>query len=143
MGNQIDVEGPFTSLRYNERDNHVLLSSRASAKHPLVRHIVCTIEKSEDNIYFNKVHLFNAGSSQKLLSRPCYMNLQNDTMVVTYNESLNSTVAWSIASGQQTYSLPISEPVVDVCSFENDSYIYQAILTTNKLHLYNHKDTSA
>ncbi|XP_016841929.1 E3 ubiquitin-protein ligase RFWD3 [Nasonia vitripennis] len=142
VGNKIDVEGPFTSLQYNERDNHVLLSSRASTKHPLIRHIVCTIEKSEDKIYFNKVHLFNAGSSQKLLSRPCYMNLQNDTMVVAYNESLSSVVAWSITSGQQTYSLPMSEPVLDVCSFGNDANMYQAILTSKKLHLYNHKDTS-
>lgn len=128
-------------MRYNERDNHVLVSCRANAKNPSVRNIVCSIRKSEDQIHFNTVHAFNAGSKQTLLSRPCYMNLQNDTMVVAYNGSSNCISAWSISTGQEAYSIPIAEPVVDICSFESGS-IYQAVLTSNKVHLYHHKDSS-
>ncbi|XP_011503751.1 PREDICTED: E3 ubiquitin-protein ligase RFWD3-like [Ceratosolen solmsi marchali] len=134
-GNRINIEGPFTSLRYNEKNNHVLLSCRANAKYPFVRHMVCTIEKNEDQIKFNTVHSFNAGNTQKLLSRPCYINLKNETIVVANNENLNQIIAWSISTGQEAFSIPISEPVVDVCFFESD-VIYQAILTSNKLHLY-------
>lgn len=137
---QIDVEGPFTSLRYNDRDNHVLLSCRANSKNPNIRHLVCSLEKNEDQIKFNPIHTFTAGSTMKLLSRPCYVNLPDDTMVVANNENVKKIVAWSISSGQEAYSLPMTESVVDVCSFENAN-MYQAILTSNKLHLYRHVDS--
>ena len=129
-------------MKYNDRDNHVLLSCRASAKNPSMRHMVCTIEKNQDEIQFNPVHIFNAGNSQQLLSRPCYMNLKNDTLVVAHNESRKRITSWSISTGQESYSIPITEPVVDVCSFENN-VMHQAVLTKNKLHLYHHKDTNA
>lgn len=102
-----------------------------------MRHVVCSIEKRDDQIQFNSVHTFNAGNLQKLLSRPCYINSKDDTMVVAYNESIKSIVAWSISTGKEVYTMPISEPVLDICCFENDA-LYQAVLTKNKLHLYNH-----
>ncbi|XP_058793186.1 E3 ubiquitin-protein ligase RFWD3 [Phymastichus coffea] len=139
VGYKIDIEGPFASLRYNERDNHVLLSCKPTLKHP-TRHIVCSIAKSNDKILFNQVHTFTAGNCQKYLARPCYMNLQNDTMVVASNESENLIMAWSISSGQQAYtiSIPSSESVLDVCAFETGSDVYQAVLTRNKLQLFCH-----
>jgi E3 ubiquitin-protein ligase RFWD3 len=88
------------------------------------------------------VHSFNAGNTQKLLSRPCYINLQNETMVVANNENLNKIVAWSISTGQEAFNIPISESVVDVCFFES-STIYQAILTSNRLHLYHQTVTKS
>lgn len=138
VGYKIDIEGPFASLRYNERDNHVLVSCKPTIKNP-TRHVVCLLEKCDSKILFNKVHTFSAGNSQKYLARPCYMNLQNDTMVVAGNESENLIVAWSISTGQQVYSIPVqSDSVLDVCSFENGNDVFQAVLTRNKLLLYCH-----
>ncbi|XP_014212565.1 E3 ubiquitin-protein ligase RFWD3 [Copidosoma floridanum] len=141
MGNQIDVEGPFLYLRYNDKDNHVLLSCRPNAKNPTIRHNVCTIEKRDDQIKFNAVHSFNGGSMQKLLSRPCYMNLPNDTLVIANNDSDKSLLGWSISTGTESFKLPMAEEVLDMCSFEYDG-TRQAVLTKNKLHLFKHKSTS-
>lgn len=138
VGNKIDVEGPFFFLRYNEKDNHALLSCRTNKLNPNVRHIVSTIEKYDDQIKFNAVHSFNGGSMQKLLSRPCYMNLPNDTLVIANNESRKSVVGWSVSNGKESFSLPISDDVVDVCAFDCQGTPHQAVLTKSKLHLFKH-----
>ncbi|KAJ8666943.1 hypothetical protein QAD02_008605 [Eretmocerus hayati] len=141
VDNQINIEGPFTSLRYDDKHNHALLSCRASSKNPSVRHLVVSLDKNDDKIQFNTVHSFDAGNKQTFLSRSGFMNLAKDTMVMAYNENLKSILAWSISTGQEAYKLPVPDQVVDLCSFENGA-VCQAVLTLNKVHFYHYKNTS-
>ncbi|EZA46696.1 hypothetical protein DMN91_012312 [Ooceraea biroi] len=138
---QVFLEGPFVCVRYDERNRHYLISSRPSVRQSHARHVVCTIEKSrsnEDVIMCNAVHTLQAGNSQQLLSRPCHLYADNDTLVAAHVES-NSTVSlWSVGSGRQLHSLPVTDPVLDLCSFDVNNYLVLATLSKKRLRLYNY-----
>ncbi|XP_029055663.2 E3 ubiquitin-protein ligase RFWD3-like isoform X3 [Osmia bicornis bicornis] len=134
---QIFLEGPFVSVCYDEKNNHTLISSRPNARQPHARHVVCTIEKgSDESTICNVVHTFHAGSSQQLLSRPCYINVENDTLVAAHQESSSSISLWSTSSGKQVNSLPVSDPVVDMCAVEISNTLFLATLSTKKIHAH-------
>ncbi|KAG7189497.1 hypothetical protein KM043_017191 [Ampulex compressa] len=100
---QIFLEGPFVSVRYDEKNNHALISSRPNARQPHARHIVCTIEK-----------------------------------VAAHQESTSSVSLWSISTGKQVHSLPVSYPVIDMCAFEVSNNLYLATLSKKKIRFYSH-----
>ncbi|XP_076169792.1 ring finger and WD repeat domain 3 isoform X2 [Ptiloglossa arizonensis] len=136
---QIFLEGPFVSVCYDEKNNHVLISSRPNARQPHARHVVCTIEKGNDeSVICNVIHTFHAGNSQQLLSRPCYINIENDTLVAAHQESISSISLWSISTGKQINSLPVSDPVVDMCAVDANSNLFLATLSAKKVRIYSH-----
>ncbi|CAK9797485.1 E3 ubiquitin-protein ligase RFWD3 [Anthophora quadrimaculata] len=139
IAKQIFLEGPFVSVCYDRKNNHTLISSRPNARQPHARHIVCTIEKGNDeSIICNVVHTFHAGNSQQLLSRPCYVNIENDTLVAAYQESTSSISLWSISTGKQVNSLPVSDHIVDICAVDVDSNLFLATLSSKKVRIYSH-----
>lgn len=138
---QIFLEGPFVSVRYDKRNHHCLISSRPNARQPHARHVVCTIGKNlsnEEVIMCNTVHTFQAGNSQQLLSRPCYLYAENDTLVAAHIESSSNISLWSTANGKQLHNLPVSDAVMDLCSFEANNYLFLATLSAKRLRLYNY-----
>ncbi|KAL0101453.1 hypothetical protein PUN28_018944 [Cardiocondyla obscurior] len=138
---QMFIEGPFVSVRYDKKSNHCLISSRPNSRQPYARHIVCTIEKNtsnEETVSYNAVHTFQAGNSQQLLSRPCYLSAEDDTLVAAYTESNNCISLWSIANGQILHNLPITDPIMDLCSFNVNNNLFLASLSAKKLRLYSH-----
>ncbi|XP_032663707.1 E3 ubiquitin-protein ligase RFWD3-like isoform X2 [Odontomachus brunneus] len=136
---QVFLEGPFISVRYDEKSKHALISSRPNARQPHARHAVCTIERgSEEIIMCSVVHTFNAGNSQRLLSRPCHIYTENDTLVAAHQEANSNISIWSVTSGKQLQILPVSDPVMDLCSFTVHNDLLLANLSTNKVRLYNY-----
>ncbi|XP_066592526.1 E3 ubiquitin-protein ligase rfwd3.S-like isoform X2 [Prorops nasuta] len=139
VSKQIFGEGPFFSVCYDAENNHALISCRPNKRQPNARHIVCTIDKgSEETILCNVVHTFNAGNSQHLLSRPCYIYIENDTCVAAHQESSNSIPVWSLSTGKQIYNISVSDPIVDLCPFKAHNTLFLATLSTKKLRLYNY-----
>ncbi|XP_078041007.1 ring finger and WD repeat domain 3 isoform X2 [Augochlora pura] len=136
---QIFLEGPFVSVCYDEKSNHVLISSRPNQRQPHARHIACTIEKGNDvSPVCNVVHTFHAGNYQLLLSRPCYVNTENETLVAGYQESTSCVSLWSMSTGKQVNTLPVSDPVVDMCAVNVNSNLFLATLSRKKVRIYNH-----
>ncbi|XP_076755482.1 ring finger and WD repeat domain 3 [Xylocopa sonorina] len=136
---QIFLEGPFVSVCYDQKNNHALISSRPNARQPHARHVVCTIEKgSDDSTICNVVHTFHAGNSQQLLSRPCYIHMESDTLVAAHQESTSSISLWSVSTGKQVNSLPVSDPVVDLCTVDVDNNLFLATLSSKKVRIYSH-----
>ncbi|XP_076286306.1 ring finger and WD repeat domain 3 isoform X2 [Lasioglossum baleicum] len=134
---QIFLEGPFVSVCYNENNNHALISSRPNARQPHARHTVCTIEKGNDeSTVCNVVHTFHAGNSQQLLSRPCYINIENDTLVAAHQESTSCISLWSMSTGKQVNTLPVSGPVVDMCAVDVNSNLFLATLSARTVRIY-------
>ncbi|XP_018337891.1 PREDICTED: E3 ubiquitin-protein ligase RFWD3-like isoform X3 [Trachymyrmex septentrionalis] len=141
LSKQMFIEGPFVSVRYDEKNHHCLISSRPNSRQPHARHIVCTIERNTSNeeiVTYNAVHTFQAGNSQQLLSRPCYLSVEDDTLVAAYIESSSSVSLWSIATGQKLHNLPVSDPVMDLCSFNINNNLFLTSLSAKKLRLYNY-----
>ncbi|XP_025989021.1 E3 ubiquitin-protein ligase RFWD3 isoform X2 [Solenopsis invicta] len=141
LSKQMFIEGPFVSVRYDEKSHHCLISSRPNSRQPYARHTVCTIERdtsNEETAIFNAVHTFQAGNSQQLLSRPCYLSVEDDTLVSAFIESNNSISIWSVASGQKFQNIPISDPIMDLCSFNINDNLFLTSLSAKKLRLYNY-----
>lgn len=135
----IFLEGPFVSVLYDKKNNHVLISSRPNARQPHARHVVCTIEEGKDRTPIcNIVHTFHAGNSQQLLSRPCHINIENDTLVAAHQESTRSISLWSISSGKLVQTLPVSDPVIDLCPIDINNNLFLATLSANKIIIYTH-----
>ena len=140
QANQMNIDGPFMSVRYDEKNNNCLVSCRSSPRQPHVRHYVCNVEKNEeDGFQCNIIHTFHAGTSQKILSRPCHLYTNEDTFVVANNAMSNSVLLWSVSNGKEMFKIPVHDPVVDTCSFELDN-TYLAVLTLKDLHLYSQKE---
>jgi len=142
LSKQMFLEGPFVSVRYDEKNHHCLISSRPNSRQPHARHIICTIEKNmsdEETVTYNTVHTFQAGNSQQLLSRPCYLSMENDTLVAAFIESGSSLSLWSVANGQKLHNLPVSDPVMDLCSFNVNNKLFLTSLSAKKLRLYNYE----
>ncbi|XP_033340393.1 ring finger and WD repeat domain 3 isoform X1 [Megalopta genalis] len=136
---QIFLEGPFVSVCYDEKSNHALISSRPNARQSHARHIVCTIEKGNDeSTICNVVHTFHAGNSQQLLSRPCYINTENDTLIAAHQESTSCISLWSMSTGKQVNTLPVSDPVLDICAVDVNSNLFLATLSAKKVRIYSH-----
>lgn len=136
---QMQLQGPFVSVRYDKRSNHALISCRPHEKDPHARHIVCSIEKGNDEMVLcNVVHTLNAGNSQRLMSRPCHIRVENDTLIAAHQESTKSIPFWSTSTGRQIYSLPVSDPIIDMTSFKTNDNVYLATLSARKLRIYNH-----
>ncbi|KAK0178021.1 hypothetical protein PV328_002006 [Microctonus aethiopoides] len=140
---QMFLDGPFVSIRYDEKNNHALISSRPNARQPHARHVVLSIEKgNEEAILCNIVHTFHAGNSQKLLSRPCHINVDNDTLIAAHQESTSTIPLWSISNGRQIHNIPVSDPVLDMVSFNVNNNCFLATLSAKKLRLYNYGQVS-
>ncbi|XP_025160217.1 E3 ubiquitin-protein ligase RFWD3 isoform X2 [Harpegnathos saltator] len=138
LSKQVFLEGPFISVCYDEKSKHALISSRPNARQPYARHAVCTMERgSEEVIMCSVIHTFNAGNSQKLLSRPCHIYTENDTLIAAHQEASSNISIWSVTSGKQLQILPVSDPVMDLCSFTVHNDLLLASLSSKKLRLYN------
>ncbi|XP_034947715.1 E3 ubiquitin-protein ligase RFWD3-like isoform X2 [Chelonus insularis] len=140
---QMFLEGPFISIRYDEKNHHALVSSRPNNRQPQARHVVLSVEKGNgDAVLCNIVHTFAAGNSQKLLSRPCYVHVDDDTLIAAHQESTKTIPIWSIAAGKQIFSLTASDPVLNMVSFSNNSNVFLATLSAKKLRIYNYQHIS-
>jgi len=143
VGSQLPFDGPFVSLCYDNNSGHVLISTRPSIRYPHSRHILCQLPKTaagvEPNLVCNPVHTFQGSTSQNLLSRPCQVSVSGDTLVAAHQESLKSLSLWSISSGQQVFSCPASQPVIDLCPVQSNDTQYLAALSEKVLTVYSFK----
>ncbi|XP_043502454.1 E3 ubiquitin-protein ligase RFWD3-like [Polistes fuscatus] len=136
---KMNLRGPFFSARYDKKDNHALISCRPNERTPQARHIVCSIENGNDNtVLCNVIHTFNAGHSQRLLSRPCQVSVENDTLIAAHQESTESIPFWSMTTGNQVHNLQVSDSIIDMCSFKFNDNVYLATLSTRMLRMYKH-----
>lgn len=134
---EMHLPGPFVSVRYNKKNNHALISCRPNERVPQARHIVCSIERGNDKMVLcNIVHTFNSGNSQRLLSRPCHVSIENDTLIAVHQESIKCIPFWSMSTGNQVHVLPVSDPIIDMCSFKMNDNVYLATLSARKLRMY-------
>ena len=134
----MSLQGPFMAVRYDEKNRHGLVSCRPNAIQPNATQTVFTIDTSnETSILCNNVHVFVGSKSQQLLSRPCHIDMGDDTLVAAYNETGKCVTLNSVAFGESKFSIPVSDPVLDMCSFNSANDKPQIVtLGSNKLRLY-------
>lgn len=141
MGSQIPFDGPFVSMCYDRNTEHILISTRPSARSAHARHILCQLPQTtageEHSLVCNPIHTFQGSTSQNLLSRPCLIPIKGDTLIAAHQESLKSIALWSVSSGCQIINSPASQPVIDLCPVQVNSNQYLAALSEKWLRIYN------
>ncbi|XP_049784679.1 E3 ubiquitin-protein ligase RFWD3-like [Schistocerca cancellata] len=135
----LPLSGPFTSLCYDEHTDHILISTRPNARVPNSCHILCQFGADGTSAVCCPVHTFMGSTTQRLLSRPCTVSVQGDTLVAAHIESSKIVAVWSVSSGQRLLSLPASEPIIDICPLNVDGILYLSALSEKSLRLYSVK----
>lgn len=79
------VTGPFFSLSYNAETQHILASCRPSEESSKIRHVYCELMGTN----CQKIHTFNGGTMQTFLSRSCFIDVNNETIVAAFQENPN------------------------------------------------------
>ncbi|KAK7865017.1 hypothetical protein R5R35_000041 [Gryllus longicercus] len=135
-GQQLPLEGPFTSLCHEKETDHILISKRPNARNPNTCHMVCQLEQEGSAITCNVVHSFLAGTAQMQLSRPCLTKVQNDMFVSAYIESRSSINVWNVTSGQIVATVKAYDPVKDICAVVCNDKLWLAALSEKTLRIY-------
>lgn len=89
----------------------------------------------------NIVHTFVGGTTQRVMSRPCHLEIDGnikDTLVCAHQESEGHVAIWSVTSGQKIPAGPLhcSEPVMDLCPIKFNNATYLASLSEKSLRIY-------
>ncbi|XP_012287475.1 E3 ubiquitin-protein ligase RFWD3 [Orussus abietinus] len=134
---RLNLEGPFISGRYDQKTNHALISTRAGTLRKEGKHVVCNIDKASDGSKMcNVVYELNGGSSQQVLSRPSFIDLNGQMFVAAHRFSTGTIPLWNISTGKEIYNIPMSESIMDLCSFRISNELFLAALSPSKLNLY-------
>lgn len=132
----LSLEGPFVSMKYQLDTKQLLVSSRPNNRISYSRHMLCTIEKTEqDELNCNVIHSFQGGGMQKLLSKSCFLS-NNQQYVAAHQESSKSVYLWSINNGQKVCSVPAHEAVLDLRGVQNQNGNFLVSLTEKKLEFF-------
>lgn len=136
ISNRLPLTGPFTSMTYDKDTDHILVSTRPNTRVPNSNHILCQFAPLNSNDICLPVHTFLGSCTQKFLSRPCTVSVDGQTIVAAHIESSKIIALWSVSSGQRILSLPVSEPIIDLCPVKVDGAQYLAGLSEKELRIY-------
>ena len=141
------VDGPFTSVSFEESTRHVLVSCRPGQKHPHARHIVCELQSVQVSsdlavcnqvVTANTVHSFRGGTTQTVLTRSCLIAhplLKGCILACASDESTQSIYIWDVSSGNCFQQIKLRETVIDITLVKRES-AFLALLTEKNVKLY-------
>lgn len=137
----LNIEGPFSALNYNHKTHHMLVSTRPTFQSPHVQHQLYELGFSATQPRTNIVHSFVGGTTQRIMSRPCQIEVDGavkDTLVCAHQESEGHIAIWSISSGQKVPAGPLhcSEPILDLCPLKVNNTSFLASLSEKTLRVY-------
>ncbi|KAK3921158.1 E3 ubiquitin-protein ligase RFWD3 [Frankliniella fusca] len=137
----LDIEGPFTALNYNHKTNHMLITTRPTGQNPHVKHQLYEMGFAGAQPRANIVHSFDGSTTQRVMSRPCQLEIDGsvkDTLICAHQESESYVSIWSVRSGQKIPAGPLhsSEHVLDLCPLKVNNRTYLASLSEKTLRVY-------
>ncbi|XP_014671904.1 PREDICTED: E3 ubiquitin-protein ligase RFWD3-like [Priapulus caudatus] len=143
----LPMDGNLTCMCFQHSTRNFLASFRPSANRPTVRHVLCELAAnnvSEDVsvvdtvVTCHPVQVFTAGTSQKMLTRSCLVDIPTEKRLFACagDESSLSTQVWDTATGRVLSKLPSNLPVIDVCPVETLDGCHLAALTDKYLQIY-------
>ncbi|KAF5292130.1 hypothetical protein FQA39_LY14085 [Lamprigera yunnana] len=134
----LPIEGPFISMSFENETQQMLLSARRNARHAYSRHYLTYLEKVKetDDLICRNVHTLNGSTSQKFLTRSCFLSYNSNYYVAAHQESTRCVNLWNVKSGNQICNVPAPEPVFDLCGINMGLSDFMVSLTDKKLHFY-------
>lgn len=144
----LPLEGSFTSLSYEPKTGHLLVSCRPSAKHPSVTHMLCELtmnsvennEVVEDMCSCNIIQTFLGGDAQAQLSKSSlFLHPKNESCILACigDERAQAALVWDACNGEQLQLMKVNDPpVLDVQFFRAEQKHFLGTLTEKTLRIY-------
>lgn len=138
----LSIEGPFSALNYDLKTHHMLISTKPTAQNPHAQHQLYEMGMAGAQPQANIVHSFMGGTTQRVLSRPCQVEIDDgnvkDTLVCAHQESEGNVAIWSVRSGQKIPAGPLicSDVIMDLCPIRVNNRTFLASLSEKSLRVY-------
>lgn len=134
----LPVEGPFVSMSFEYDTQQLLISTRPNSQYPYSRHHLCYLENDPEtgNLICRNIHCLQGSTSQKFLSRSCFLEYKSEHYVAANHESSRSVYLWNVKTGNRTCYAPAPEPVLDLCGINVSNTDFMISLTERKLMFY-------
>lgn len=131
----LNVAGPFFSMRYNNINKLLLISSRPNSATNYVRHTLSSLKMNDSKVNAEHVYTFQGGHVQRLMSRSHFIK-SNLEYVAAYDESAAAITLWNVSTGFKASGLPARDPVLDINNFTFNNSDYLVALTSKKLEFF-------
>lgn len=137
----LNIDGPFSALNYDHKSSHMLVSTRPTSQNPHVQHQLYEMGFAGAQPRANMVHSFVGSTTQRVLSRPCQLEIDGtvkDTLICAHQESDSYVAIWSVSSGQKVPAGPLHSPehILDLCPLKVNNRTYLASLSEKTLRVY-------
>lgn len=126
----LQLNGPFISMHYDQTNKNLLTSTRPSRSYPYVKISLNLLDRDKmGNVCLPQIHTFNCGLSARVLSRITTVPINNDSIVVAHDESGQTLNLWSSRTGDLRQCIPIKEPVIDLSNMctNNDKCLFASL----------------
>ncbi|XP_037935321.1 E3 ubiquitin-protein ligase RFWD3-like [Teleopsis dalmanni] len=138
---RFDIEGPFISMKYDDRNDTLLISARNNARYTCARYILGRLEKIDETPVFNTIVSFYGSKASPVMTRSTQIGLTENTLVAGYLQDVKMLALFDEKRSQRIHSMPVSEIVYDICAiYGSDPYL--AALTETKCRIYKLTSTS-
>ena len=132
------IESQIMSCYYEPQTKHILVSSRPSEKHPIMRQLVYELDKNVDTneLRLNQIVIFKGSNEQKFLARSKLFALNAELYGCSSCEKNKCVQVWNVSNGRQCAKLMTNGAVIDVLpvKFRNDMYVCS--LTEKQLKIF-------
>uniref|UniRef100_A0A1B6MDI2 RING-type E3 ubiquitin transferase n=1 Tax=Graphocephala atropunctata TaxID=36148 RepID=A0A1B6MDI2_9HEMI len=134
---ELPLEGPFMSMKYDHTTQTLLTTSRPSSRCPYAKTNLNLMEwDAQGQMCLPLIHTFNCGSSARVMSRLTTLPVLGDSLVVAHHESGRTVNMWSSKTGELAHSFPVKEPVIDLTSMDMSNKCLLASLSDKKIGVY-------
>lgn len=130
----LGLEGPFLSMKYEK--GQLLVSSRPNSKMPYARHCLCTLGGADGQINCNVVYTFQGSSTQKFLSRSCFVQKGGEGFVAAHQEDSKSIFLWNVNTGEKAAQAATYNCVLDLKGMGNQNGDFLVGLSAAKLEFF-------
>lgn len=132
--NNLPIEGPFTSMSYLKDKNQVTVGLRPTSRRLHTRYVLGQLCKRQDILTFDTIYNMDGlSTTQKVLSRTCFINHNNIDYFTAHQESVNNITLWNMQTGQKCSSIATRDSVLDLCNFKSEHCNYLMALSEKKL----------
>ncbi|KAF5295502.1 hypothetical protein FQR65_LT10490 [Abscondita terminalis] len=134
----LPVEGPFISMSLENETQQLLISSRPTSQYAYTRHNLCYLETdhSTGDVLCRNIHCLQGGSTQKFLSRSCFISHNSQYYVAAHQESNRNVSLWNVQTGNMVCYASAPDPVLDLCGINLPNTDLMVSLTEKKLIFY-------
>uniref|UniRef100_A0A1B6C8C0 RING-type E3 ubiquitin transferase n=1 Tax=Clastoptera arizonana TaxID=38151 RepID=A0A1B6C8C0_9HEMI len=139
--NELPINGPFMSMRYDAQSELLLTSSRPNNEYKSSRHVLNQITNNLKSC--NLIHNFEGSRAASLMSRSCFMSSGETSTLADYIAAFSETdqkiQLYNLGSGSSVCSVPTKENIMDLCSINTNGACILAALSDTKLFTYDFK----